>query len=350
MIIEQIESRDIFAKSGWIVCCVICFALTAVPCLAKDQYWLSFVSSAMNVRTLEESPAIYLMKIDIFGNVVIRPTRVINRSTVNSGTAISHSGNGLINLWSSRLGDAQYFIIRTLIEKRTLRPLFIKKTLTSYSHSFIHVTQKGEEDFLVLQQLDLKEKLIRHEAFGLSVGGALLGKRWQLIRSLGDCGGCGNAVSADGAAYIYTDYIRGIVKDYRQVIFQHLNMDLKPSGKSKTLSTRGRVDAIDVSNIVAGGKRFILYVHNQSQVYDSLYLQAVRAWTGEPVGKRILVARQTGFRRDAVIDPDGRFVVYMRTDSLSGITYQALDVSGRPVGKPKLLVEAGGGGLDILKE
>jgi hypothetical protein len=40
----------------------------------------------------------------------------------------------------------------------------------------------------------------------------------------------------------------------------------------------------------------------------------------------------------------------METERLWGIVYQRLDVSGQPVGKPKMLVAAGGGGLDILKE
>jgi hypothetical protein len=238
-----------------------------------------------------------------------------------------------------------------VIDKRTLRPLFMKKTpLATYNPSFFHVTQNGQNDFLALERIDRKEKLLRHEAFGISPNGALLGARWQLIRGLGDCGGCGSAISADGHAYVYTDYIRGVTHDYRQVLFQHQGRDFKPSGKLRAVSPRGRVDAVDISNLLSGERRFVLYIQNQTRVYDALYLQALRAWTGESLGKRILVARQTGFLRDAVIDPAGRFVVYMETERLWGIVYQRLDVSGQPVGKPKMLVAAGGGGLDILKE
>jgi hypothetical protein len=320
---------------------------------AADRYWIAF--SGYNN---EHAPgaAKNLMSIDAVGNILVPARQVIPERRppeyVGRGVAISNNGN-LLNLWFPGLeyqdGQFDHSLFRAAIQKRTLKASAIHKTpIRVVNEKFLGVTQKPSNNFLAVQIIEqpVSKDVERYIGYSLSEHGAVLPEApWTLSPDPATCAirsapyDCNMNVSSNGGVLL----IRGVNPSKQlesKIVLQRLGKTGRPLAK-QVVSAKGRgLFPLDISNILPGNKRFLLYWHGY------LFLQPVDANTLANLGERIRL--NYTYSIIAAIDPQGRFVIYAK---LPGLFFQALDAVGHPSGPPKVLSgNVGQGNIDILKD
>lgn len=154
-----------------------------------------------------------------------------------------------------------------------------------------------------------------------------------------------------------------------RIYVQPLSASRAIVGDPKVVGVSGpQVGPVDVSNPLAGGKRFVVYATRSLDTPDTsngdnLVIQPIDAVTGDKVSApRVLLTDNEmimTFFQGLAIDPNGRFVLFTRRplkstppgtdDTLQGtlanpnrdsLFFLALDSNGNAVGNPKLLFSA----------
>jgi hypothetical protein len=334
-------------------------------CLGSDQYWISFQFAGPDKPAAPEGSKC-ILKIDAKGNIIIPPTIVVPNSRFvdgsNSGIALSHGNPGLLNMWLPGRNQAPlgYALFRAVVSKKTLKLLSIHKTAIRIADAANFQTSKKEQnDFLAAL-------LVGTDAFGSYVGRRItatgLGAgQWLFPPYQFQCFDCSFGISDDGRIVFYTEEVPGNVGNQPRPLFlQHLDQSGRPSGQRVDFGQF--VTAYDVTNQLAGGKRFLLYDASTPNG-PSLFIQAIDAKTLQRTGKRIKIPsilssdslRKLALTRSTnliSIDPRGRFIIL---SGISGgfIVYVPLDKEGRP-GPQKVLVHCctpgSDGGIDLLKD
>lgn len=322
--------------------------------LAVDEYWVSFSEPP------EQSPGPgigkYLMKIDALGNIVVPPKIVIsNLKPTGESTTISHGGFNRINLWTvSTSGLFRRNIFRAVIEKSTLNLVSLQRTpIQTSNFLWIQTTQKDHQNFLAVQVLQkpFEHLLSRFVGLKLSVDGEFIGPNWFLTPDqvpcvgIGDCGGLG--VSADGKVFFFAS----IFTHPKSIVFQSLRTSGRPDGEGKVNQLNRGVTPMDMSNLLPGRRRYLLYRIESAPGDPPLLLQIVDNDSLEFVGDPIKIAETRFGPQIAAIDPLGHFILYKKPNLNNTLVYQALDATGHRSGQPKnLSVGNLGNGIDILKD
>jgi hypothetical protein len=157
-----------------------------------------------------------------------------------------------------------------------------------------------------------------------------------------------------------------------RIYVQPLNPNRSTKGDPIPVGVTGpQVGPVDVSNPLAGGKRFVVFATRSlddpdTSNGDNLVIQAINELTGEKISApRVLLNDNEmimTFFQGLAIDPNGRFVLFTRRplkstppgtdDTLQGtlanpnrdsLFFQALDSNGNAVGSPKLLFSSEAG-------
>ncbi len=321
-----------------------------ISCGAPLEYWISFTSYRQDRSSAGPK---YLMKIDVFGNVLIPARKVVPElgyaSPPYGATALSQTDGFLLMWMPERREDPQQpttnAVFRALINKQTLRLVLFRKTkLNVYNKYALQVTQRKQDNFLVLEGLD-PDIGVRYFGVPLSPTGKILPGRLDLFPNPVTCP-CEMGISADGRIFFFRDQIGTKLGKF---VVQRLNHAGDPVQAPAIVAT-GRTAPADISNRVHGNQRFALYFG-----YPTLDLQVLDADTLENIGDPVHLAKNTGVgNQTAAIDPHGRFVLYTTaTEHPAGsrlLMYQALDALGHPSGQPKIIAHNVQSGLDVLKD
>jgi ABC-type transport system substrate-binding protein len=120
-----------------------------------------------------------------------------------------------------------------------------------------------------------------------------------------------------------------------------------PKGEPTLLAAFKDIEAVDVTNTLDQGKRFVVYtVDTGTQPDDKLFLQVVSE-AGKKIGGKVTINVPPNRDEDAqtvAIDPLGRFVLLTMDGQNYGcsgddiLMYQGLTSNGRKQGAPKPLV------------
>ena len=320
------------------------------------QYWISYY----------KNDRVFLMKIDLAGNVIVRPRAVMRGSDIGQSrvdwaieTAISHHGKWKLNLWAALKRSPDWnriegHLYRALIDKRDLRmdklfdtgltfyPSEPRIEFGSYIQSDLDATKRKGYNFLALVD---GFKLIGH---GLTQEGRLTGKSWVISAPV-----YAGAISPNGRVAIA---IKLGAKGYsRGLWLQRLKPGKgTPSGQPSQI---GSPNIAMITNLLPGNKRFVLYVKSfPSPTRATLCLLPVDGRTGAKIGERIALYRKNNFISGMAIAPFGEFVLWDDFHYLySYILFQRLDTNGHPIGAPRPIVQSRDPGyslqnIDILAD
>ncbi len=326
-------------------------SVTFFPCisLCTDQYWISYSGDEeTEYRSLGPK---YLMKIDVLGNVLVQPTKVVRNSSVfvstgSAATALSPGGLGRIQMWFATKGilpGGNRRIFKAVIEKSSVRLVSMGQTKLSTSNIHnISITQKPRDNFIILQVLTSFPPA-QHDWIAYSASRGLRTK-W-ILQVCPDGVDCRFGLSADGRVLFYS---KRKESGGFEVFFQPLSPGGLLVGEPEMIARGGNLQdplrAFDVSSILGQGRRYFLYQGGGA----SVFLQVVDGKTGKKLGERIRVAGNVG---EAVVDPLGRFAIYATgVPSARPVVFQALDGLGNPSGSPKTIAKGIGSGVDIMKD
>ena len=307
------------------------------------------------------------MKIDAEGKIIIPPTIVIPNSKFvsvgGSGTAISQGHQGFLNLWLP--GRSQfpgpYALFRAVISKITLKLIAIHKTSISIQDAGnFQVSKNTQNDFLVALRLrGGQETYVGQNITPTGLGAG----QWLFPPYQFQCFQCSFGISDDGRAAFFHEEVPGNPGNLDRPFFlQHLDLKGRAAGEKTLLKLQFPVIGLDITNLLKGGKRLLLY-QSTGRTESGLFVIPLDGKTFRPIGKRIKIPLKgfsdsmqeqglTGFTNLQSIDPRGRFII---TSGISGgqITYIPLDEEGRP-GPQKVLVHCctpgSDGGIDLLKD
>ena len=192
--------------------------------MAIDYYWIAFNSA----RTGAEGPPPsagpkHLMKIDMFGNTIVPSQKVIQNSSTyhspgNAGIGISSQNEKLLNLWIPDSKNPSGDVSRALINKQTLRLIFLQKTsLNTHNVQYLQVTQRPENNFLALLINEAN-----YTGFSISPTGTPTSSSWMLTTNPTDCLGCPYSVSSDGKFMLISDLITSTNPNKQKLLVQRL--------------------------------------------------------------------------------------------------------------------------------
>ncbi len=183
------------------------------------------------------------------------------------GPAISRNGANNINLW----GGEQ----RAVINKKTLS---IAKKIKNPIGSPNSITNKTQNNFATIDA----EEQVSLKFFGVSPTGMRNGETWEIASS--EKGFCGyvfcprGAVSSDGKAVFWI--VRELF-DPTGLYIQLLSDTGRPDGFQRLVSEDGDATGAVISNILPGGKIYLVYQLLQNGLPRQLVLQPVDAQTGQ---------------------------------------------------------------------
>jgi hypothetical protein len=276
---------------------------------APELFWVSYNKNP--------GPACcsYLMQIDSFGNVVKRPIQISGGPTISSHRA------GKINSW--RDGS------RDVLDEQTLTVI---QTVNTGIDEPILVTQKSNHNFAILEG----KQSLSLNFVPVSANGNRTGKS-HVVSYNGDISDCHlidwvwcepGLVSADGKLVFWS--IASLLGN-GGTYFQLLDNRGRPQGQQKQVN----IGALAVSNILENGSAFVIYIGG-----EGLTLQAFNPSTAQKSGIPILLAKK-GDIHSVAVDPLARFVLYSykQPHKRGFLIFQALDATGHPSGKPRVLVK-----------
>jgi len=328
-------------------------------CDAADNYWISFTGPVISSNSASSpSSSIggpkYLMKIDALGNI-LEPARLVIRnsrtyvSPVYGATAISEN-DSLLNMWMPAFSESiHHRVFRAMIRKDTLEvTAFIKTDLQVRNDYNLQVTQRPESNLLVMEDFvsTVQSDTLRYLGAPLSNNGTVIGKRVELSPQPVSCP-CEVGISADGKILFFNDAkFNSSGVETALFTLQRLDLHGNPIGHPEVIA-KGRLVPTDISNILPTGYRLALF---RGLPPLTLYVMPISNESLQRIGAPIRIASQTDIAsQSAAIDPYGHFVVYKRFNT-PYLFFQALDALAHPSGKPKMISDKVGSGIDILKE
>jgi hypothetical protein len=358
----------------FLISCLFCLGSLMTSLSFQDEvisppsYWISF--------SINEGWG--LMQVDALGKVLRAPTVVVPGDMFGPGfkigSAIAKGPNNDILMWllggqQSPLGG-NIRIFNAVIDKQTVSTKFAGKTKFTSDHLFfIHVSQKKKNNFLVIQRESNQGPLLI--AYDINRTGQFEGTRHRLSSmNLGfeSCGlagviVCGGGISADGKmAHII--HRPSVFKS--QLFTQRLDSEGKPVNDPQLIAdfdspsgTEAGIWAVDITNKLAGGKRFLVYLWSPQNGFSTqsnyLYMQQIDTKTGEKIGDTVLLYKYK-YMGGVALDPDGKFVMFTienldkRFHGKSGLVFLPLDSNGNRTGRAKLIGRNAYGHIDILKD
>ena len=303
-------------------------------------YWITFSGDSDN-------DPIFLMQIDSSGNVIRAPKAVFPAARFGSQTgasALGKNGNKL-NLWH---WGARNILYRGLINTSTMTAAGLKiiPFVTTSDDDTLQATQKGSKNFLIVETFGRQL-----EAFPVAASGLPNGKIWELSPKAPRVNDEGS-IAPDAGVVITNRNVPDVKRPPADEIYlQLLDANGKPRGTPKLLATIQDIEASDVTNALADGKRFVVYVADKGTVPpdNKLFLQVVGP-SGSKIGAPALINVPPTRDQDdqnVAIDQDGRFVIFTIGGNNFGCTgkdilvYQALTPTGKKSGPLKVIAKCG---------
>jgi hypothetical protein len=316
-----------------------------------ELYWVTFSGDC-------SCDQIWVMQIDALGNITKTPKAVLSIAQFGDGaSALGKNGTSKLNLWHWK---SSTLLMRVIIDKNTLNANVKTTTsISSYEDDFLQATQNSSKNILLAEV-----PLGTLKSFPLQVNGlpSLAGK--AITPSLSSESEEAS-ISADGLVLVSnrgTDDANSSGSD--QVFVQVLDANGASKGAPTLLAGFKDIEAVDVTNALEQGKRYVIYVVDAGTTPDDkVFLQVVNE-LGKKVGgpKTINVPPNRDEDNQTVaIDPLGRFVLLTmdgRDYGCAGddiLMYQALNNTGAKQGNPKVVIGCNFTSndiknLDLLKE
>jgi hypothetical protein len=197
-----------------------------------------------------------------------------------------------------------------------------------------------ENNFLVTHTKGVETPDDGYVGTFLSEFGVLTGKRVNLSsESSGEMG-----ISADGRILMFDRHVR---IGFHELVIQRLNLEGHAVGKQAIAAAGRVVFPRDISNVLSGNRRFVLYSSGP------LFIQVIS--NGENlanIGSNIRLPGTfvSAESQVAAIDPDAHFLIHIAPTNPPRLMFQALDALGSASGAPRLLATGASTGLDILKD
>lgn len=316
----------------------------------EKEYWISFTGPAAQSLKGLPSPDIptpsgprFLMKIDVFGRVLITPQAIPESKQYSGSKTVIKDYGSFIYIWLTRHQSNQYFMYRIKIADPTVRQPNIKvlqvtRTVLPANYFPVQATKRTQNNFLLTTtfQETPAGPLWKHLAFRLSDVGAILPGAIDLYSS-GAYNPGSTGISADGHIFYRTNvnFAPG-GSEQSSVTLRRLNESIKPIGP-ETKIAKGATIAI--TNMLSENRRFLIYT--SLNVPSGPKLLVVDNGSLKATIPPIPLGMTSG--ADA-IDPYGHFFVGL--DGSHQLFYQALDQMGHKSGGPKFLsrlkIEASG--------
>lgn len=318
---------------------------------SAELYWVTFSGDC-------NCDAIWIMQIDALGNVTKAPKAVMTIAQFGDGaSALGKNGASKLNFWHWKSSN---LLMRAIIDKNTLK-VNAKKTTSIFSteNDFLQVTQNPSKNVLLAEVPSGKLVALPLQSNGIpsnpgkDVTPALTSESDEA------------SLSADGRALVSN---RGVDDPNSSVIdklyLQLLDENGIPQGPPTLLASFKDIEAVDVTNALDQGKRFVVYVVDTGTTPDDkVFLQVVNV-NGKKVGGRKTINVPPNRDEDAqtvAIDPLGRFVLLTMDGKNYGcegddiLMYQGLTNAGLKQGPLKVLVGCNFTSndiknLDLLKE
>jgi hypothetical protein len=318
---------------------------------SAELYWVTFSGDC-------SCDQIWIMQIDALGNINRAPKAVLSIGQYGDGaSALGKNGTSKLNLWHWK---SSTLLMRAIIDKNTLNANVKTTTsISSYEDDFLQVTQNPSNNILLAEV-----PLGTLKAFPLQSNGLPLLSGKLITPSLSSENDEAS-ISADGLALVTnrgSDSSSSTTSE--QLYFQLLEPNGTPKGQPTLLAGFKDIEAVDVSNALNQGKRFVVYVVDSGTTPDDkVFLQVVNE-SGKKVGaaKTINVPPNRDEDNQTIsIDPLGKFVLLTMDGRDYGcegddiLMYQALNDSGAKLGNPKVVVGCNFTSndiknIDILKE
>ena len=316
-----------------------------------ELYWVTFSGDC-------SCDSIFIMQIDVLGNITVPPKAVLSIAEYGPGaSALAKSGTTKLSLWHWKFST---FLMRATIDKATLKTTSKKLTsIYSGENDFLQVTQNPSNNILLAEVPSGSLK-----TYPVLANGQLSPQSKEVSPTL-NSENDEASISADGLAVVTN---RGVddpnAPGVDRLYLQLMDQNGAVKGVPKFLATYKDIEAVDVTNALDQGKRFVVYVVDTgTQPDDKLMLQVVSE-VGKKIGGKITINIPPNRDEDAQtisIDPLGRFVLFTMDGLNYGcqgddiLMYQALTPDGKKQGNPKALVGCNFTSndiknLDVLKE
>jgi hypothetical protein len=318
---------------------------------SSELYWVTFSGDC-------SCDQIWIMQIDALGNITKAPKAVLSIAQYGDGaSALGKNGTSKLNLWHWK---SSTLLMRVIIDKNSLNANVKTTTsISSYEDDFLHVTQNLSKNILLAEVPlgTLKSFPLQSNGMPSNPGKAVT----PSLTSESDEA----SISADGLVLVSnrgTDDPNSPSSD--KLYLQLLDENGAPKGPPTLLAGFKDIEAVDVTNTLEQGKRFVVYVVDTGTTPDDkVFLQVVNE-TGKKVGgpKTINIPPNRDEDNQTVaIDPLGRFVLLTMDGKDYGcegddiLMYQGLNNAGTKQGNPKVMIGCNFTSndiknLDLLKE
>lgn|SRR5262249_47444411 len=283
------------------------------------------------------------MKIDASGNILVAPKQILGTDRcpgLGCFEALTDSGDGNIAMMLARVPFQANFA-RTIVNKSTLKAggiktLNISQSPNTYPGS-LQVTQHVSPKFMVIQTNTETTR-----AFQLTSDGLLAGSSWRANPRVKSGTMLQIGVSPDAAMSWGINLNSS--NPPSKVYVQPLSSNGRPLGDPAVSGSGQFVDSVDITNLLPGSKRFLVYSdENTFPGPRSIKLQVIDGKTGAKIGgaNEIATTPFATFIQNLGMDPLGRFLVWDEFSNSCGrdiIKYQALSSNGDAVGSTKTLI------------
>jgi hypothetical protein len=219
-------------------------------------------------------------------------------------------------------------------------------TVITTDDDTLQVTQKGSNNFLIIEEPGRQLDAVPVAASGLPSG-----KPWALAPKAPRVNDEGS-IAPDARVVITNRNVPDVKRPPAdQIYIQLLDSNGKPRGNPKLLATIQDIEANDVTNPLADGKRFVVYVADKGTAPpdNKLFLQVVNS-SGSKIGAPVLINVPPTRDQDdqnVAIDQDGHFVIFTIGGNNFGcighdiLVYQALTAAGKKTGPLKPIAKCG---------
>jgi len=300
----------------------LCLLLLGATLQASDRYWLSW-----NHHGTDDC---YLMAIDELGNQIVKPHVIFNDFHAHA-TAVASISSTKLAYWANS-AEGSNEIHRGTVDKNSFAVSGVKDVLKDTDNNYLQVTQGAAKFFLALES---GQSILK--GFPLGSSGDPNGRSFR-ISPRTDGSNEEGGVSADGRVA----FTNNSASPDDRIYLQALQANGLPVN-SPVVMKAGDFDSVDVSGVLAGNVRYVVYKDVSA---DELKIQTIDATTLQKVGPERTLADMDPDHDDQMtaIDPLGRFVIFsdnVQSCDVSGILYQALDATGNASGKPKEIIGCG---------
>jgi hypothetical protein len=298
-----------------------------------ELYWVTFSGDC-------SCDQVWIMQIDVLGNITRAPKAILSIGQFGDGaSALGKNGESKLNLWHWKSSS---ILMRAIVDKNTLNVnAKTNSSISSLEDDFIQVTQNPSNNLLLAEVPLGTLKAFPVQSNGMpSAAGKLI---TPSLTSENDEA----SISADGLAMVANRGSDQSGSSSEQLYFQLLEQNGTPKGQPILLAGFKDIEAVDVSNALDQGNRFVVYVVDSGTTPDDkVFLQVVNE-SGKKVGgaKTINIPPNRDEDNQTVaIDPQGRFVLLTMDGKNYGcagddiLMYQGLTEAGAKKGNPKVVV------------